>query len=325
MNADSPSPPADASRQIVITREFAAPRELVWTAMTDPAHVVNWWGPRGFRTEIETMDLRPGGVWKHTMIGPDGTRYPNKSVFREIVRPERIVYTHGGGRDDGGARGANFVATWTFIELAPKRTRVTILMEFASAEARERVVRDYGAIEGGKQTLERLGEHLDTGRTPPLRIARTFTAPRELVWQAWTQRERLMVWFGPPGFTIPQASLDLRPGGHFHYLMKGDDGTEMWGRFVFREIVPQEKLVWVNSFADPAGGLIRPPFPGTWPEQLLTTVTFAEVAGGTEVTVMWVPLDASDEEVQTFNAERRDMEQGWNATVDKLIALLAGK
>ena len=87
-----------ADREIVISRILDAPRELVWKAMTNPKHVIHWWGPRGFSTTIEKMDVRPGGVWKHVMHGPDGTDYPNKSVFKEVVKPERLVFSHGGGK-----------------------------------------------------------------------------------------------------------------------------------------------------------------------------------------------------------------------------------
>jgi uncharacterized protein YndB with AHSA1/START domain len=119
---------------------------------------VNWWGPRGFSTTIEEMDVRPGGVWKHVMHGPDGVNYPNKSIFKEVVKPERIIYSHGGGRENGP--GASFVATWTFDAVETGKTKVTIRMVFPSAPDRNFVVKEFGAIEGGKQTLERLGEHL---------------------------------------------------------------------------------------------------------------------------------------------------------------------
>jgi len=148
----------NAGREIVIAREFAAPRELVWEAWTNPKHVVNWWGPRGFTTTIEEMDVRPGGVWKHVMHGPDGANYPNKSVFKEVVKPERIVYSHGGGR--AGGPGAHFVSTWTFDALPTGKTRVTIRMVFPSATDRNFVVKEFGAIEGGHQTLARLAEYL---------------------------------------------------------------------------------------------------------------------------------------------------------------------
>ena len=158
MDARKNSPTAEAKdREIVLTRVFDAPRELVWQAWTDPQHVVHWWGPRGFTTTIEKMDVRPDGVWKHVMHGPDGTDYPNSSVFKEVVKPERIVYSHGGGKK--GGPGAHFVATWTFEALGDK-TRVTIQMVFASPADRDLVVKEYGAIEGGKQTLERFAEYL---------------------------------------------------------------------------------------------------------------------------------------------------------------------
>ena len=147
-----------ADREIVITREFNAPRELVWEAMTNPKHVVNWWGPRGFSTTIEKMDFRVGGVWQHVMRGPDGVNYPNKSIFKEIVAPEKIVFSHGGGREEGP--GASFQAMWTFEALAADKTRVTARMVFPSAATRDFVVKEFGAIEGGKQTWERLGEYL---------------------------------------------------------------------------------------------------------------------------------------------------------------------
>ncbi|MFI5143108.1 MAG: SRPBCC family protein [Thermoanaerobaculales bacterium] len=150
------------TREIVVSRVFDAPRELVWKAWTEPAHVVSWWGPRGFTTTIEEMDVRPGGVWAQVMHGPDGAHYPNKSVFKEVVRPERIVFSHGGGRQ--GGPGTRFESTWSLTALG-EQTRVTIHMVFPSAAEREKVAKEFNAIEGGRQTLERLAEHLPTMRT----------------------------------------------------------------------------------------------------------------------------------------------------------------
>jgi len=146
-----------SDRELVTSRVFDAPRELVWEVWTNPQHVVNWWGPRGFTTTIEVMDVRPGGVWKHVMRGPNGVEYPNQSIFQEVVKPERIVYTHGGGTK--GRKGVSFEAIWTFEDLGGK-TRLTIRSIFPSKEERDRVVKEYGAAEGAKQTLERLGEFL---------------------------------------------------------------------------------------------------------------------------------------------------------------------
>jgi uncharacterized protein YndB with AHSA1/START domain len=104
------------------------------------------------------MDFRPGGIWKQVMHGPDGTNYPNQSTFKEIVKPKRIVYSHGGGKE--GAKSLHFTMTWTLDTVAPGKTRVTIHQVYATAEDRNFVAKEYGAIEGGKQTLARLAEFL---------------------------------------------------------------------------------------------------------------------------------------------------------------------
>ena len=90
---------ASSHWEIIMTRAFAAPRELVWKAWTDPKHIKAWWGPNGFTTTTLAVNVRPGGVWRFIMHGPDGTDYPNKIVYTEIVKPERLVYDHGGDGD----------------------------------------------------------------------------------------------------------------------------------------------------------------------------------------------------------------------------------
>ena len=147
----------EAPNEIVLSRVVRATPEQIWHAFTDPKQVTKWWGPTGFSTQIEEMDVRVGGHWKHTMVGPDGTRYPNKSTFQELVPFERIVYKLGGGKEHG--QGTNFVAAWTF-EAVQGGTRVTGRMVFPSVEDRNFVVSEFGAIEGGKQTLARLDAHL---------------------------------------------------------------------------------------------------------------------------------------------------------------------
>jgi uncharacterized protein YndB with AHSA1/START domain len=158
MSAKNESGENIADREIVITRTYAARRELVWRAMTDPAQVVQWWGPRGFSTTIEVMDLRVGGVWKHVMRGPDGTEYPNQSTFLEVTAPERIVYRHSGGK--AGAPGVGIEMTWTFEAIDADTTRLTLRQIYPDKASRDTTVKVYGAIEGGKQTLERLAEFL---------------------------------------------------------------------------------------------------------------------------------------------------------------------
>ncbi|HWD92746.1 MAG TPA: SRPBCC domain-containing protein [Verrucomicrobiae bacterium] len=157
----------------------------------------------------------------------------------------------------------------------------------------------------------------------PFIISRTFAAPRELVWKAWSERRRLMAWFGPKGFTMPAAKMDFRPGGSFHYCMASSDGTEMWGKFVYHEIVAPEKIVLVNSFSDEDGGITRHPMSATWPLEMLSTFTLAGENGRTTATVHWVPWNATDAECKTFDAAHEGMKQGWTGTFDQLAAYLA--
>ena len=102
----------------------------------------------------------------------------------------------------------------------------------------------------------------------PFVISRVFNAPRERVWQAWTEVERLKQWFSPKGFTVIAAKMDFRPGGFYHYGMRTPNGQEMWGKWVFREIVAPERIVLVNSFSDAAGNLTRHPMAPTWPREM---------------------------------------------------------
>jgi uncharacterized protein YndB with AHSA1/START domain len=148
-NESAGSPSDEADREIVMTRVVSAPRELVYQAFTDPAHVALWWGPNGFTNTIHEMDVRPGG----------GTDYPNKIVYLEVVKPERLVYNHG---DDGtDVDQYAFHVTVTFGDLGDK-TKVTMRSLFPTKEARDQVIREFGALEGGSQTLNLLEEHLKT-------------------------------------------------------------------------------------------------------------------------------------------------------------------
>src|SRR5262249_38843068 len=154
-----------------------------------------------------------------------------------------IVYTNGGGRADGGAAGVRFRAIVTFVDRGG-RTELTLRAVFDTAAERERTVRDYGAIEGGKQTLARLDAHV----TGAFQLSRLVAAPRSRVWRAWTEPEALAAWFGPRDFTTIAARLDFRPGGVYHYGMRGPNDLEVWGKWTFREIVAPELLVFVDAF-----------------------------------------------------------------------------
>jgi uncharacterized protein YndB with AHSA1/START domain len=159
--------------------------------------------------------------------------------------------------------------------------------------------------------------------TAPFVITRSVAAPRARVWQAWTEVEHLQHWWGPKGFVVTHCTVDLRPGGLMHYCLRAPEGGEMWGRFLYREIVRPERLVWVNSFSDEKGGITRHPMAPGWPAEMLTTVTFAEQGKGTLITVSWYPINATDDERRLFDEGRASMNQGWTGTFEQLEQFLA--
>jgi uncharacterized protein YndB with AHSA1/START domain len=307
--------PTGSEREIVITRLIDAPLERVWRAWADPKEIVQWWGPHGFKTDADRREFRPGGTWKHTMIGPDGARYPNAARYEEIVEHERIVYTNGGGRE-GDHKGIHFRAVVTFVARGDK-TELTLRSVFDTPADRDMVVREYRAVEGGQQTLSRLAAHI----AGAFMISRLVDAPCEQVWKCWTEPERLATWFGPKGFETIAATLDFRPGGVYHYGIRGN-GIDMWGKWTFKEIDAPGTLVFINAFSDKDGGLGRHPLSPTWPAQLITTVLFADFGPKTLITLQWLPYDASDVERQTFTAGMASMNQGWSGTFERLDAYL---
>ena len=154
-------------------------------------------------------------------------------------------------------------------------------------------------------------------------ISRVFDAPRDAVWKAWTEPERLKQWWGPKGFKVHTCKVDLRPGGVFLYGMRMPDGGDMWGKFVYREIQAPKKLVFIVSFSDPKGGVTRHPWNANWPLQTMSTVELEEQgAARTKVTVRWTPHEASELERKAFDEGRDSMKQGWGGTLDQLAGFV---
>lgn len=154
-------------------------------------------------------------------------------------------------------------------------------------------------------------------------ISRVFDAPRRLLWRAWTEPAHLAQWMSPAGFSNFHAELDLRPGGSYLYGLKMPDGSEMWGKWLIREIVENERLVYVQHFSDRNGGVTRHPFSPEWPEKILSVITLADQGTQTLLTIRWAPLDASDGEIRVFNEGHASMNGGWGGTLEKLATCLA--
>lgn len=166
-------------------------------------------------------------------------------------------------------------------------------------------------------------ERVETTNTPlpsdgGLVIRREFTAPRRLVWQAWTEPEQLARWWGPRGFTLPHCTIDLRPGGRWRYCMRSPEGDEVWAAGVYQEVVEPQRIVSLDYFSDAAGKHVTIAdlgWPGEWPAEWLQTLTFDERDGRTTVTVHQSVPDSVAREMQAH--------EGWNQSFDKLAELLA--
>jgi len=305
---------ATADREIVITRVFDAPRAMVFNVWTDPKHLVRWWGPNGFKTTVHSMDLKPGGKWHMTLHGPDGRDYENDINVLEVEKPQRLVYQHQPTAKDK----VDHITTVTFDEKDGK-TLVTLHQLHSTAEQRDFVVKNYNAIEGGKQHLAHLAEYLamdakggEVFEDKTLVLTRVFDAPRALLFKAWTECDHLLKWWGPKGFTNHSCKVDLRVGGGFSIVMRGPDGTDYPGAGAFQEVTPPERIVFTNGAQDKDGGAIL----DGW-----TTAAFTEQPDGKTLLTLTTRAIARVPLGKQYIA---GMEAGWSQSLEKLVDTLAG-
>ena len=286
---------------IVLTREFDAPRELVFAAYTRPEHLRRWWGPSWVEMSACEIDLRLGGAWRYVFYKkPDGPPQTFKGVFQEIVPSERLVYTM--IYDQPFLRDHPATVTQTFEQHGTR----TLMMETIRHETFE--FRDghlhSGMEAGAAESLDQLEDVLKTMPTS-LTLTRIFNAPRELVFKAWTERDRLQRWWGPKGFTNPVCNVDVRPGGAIEIHMRGPDGNVYPMKGEFREIVPPERLAFTAWAVGPNGEKMF---------EMLTTVVFADRGEKTEMhfetrAIMLTP-DAA--------GPLAGMTQGWTESLERL-------
>jgi uncharacterized protein YndB with AHSA1/START domain len=299
------------ARSIVTTRIFDALRALVFEAWTDPMRVGQWWGPNGFTTTTHAFDFRPGGVWRFVMHGPDGRDYQNRIVFDEIVRSERLVYRHPGGAD---VEPVQIHVTVTFEDEGAK-TKLTMRHVFATAAERDRVVHEYGAADGSRQTLARLAEHIARITTiakgvPDLVITRVYDAPRELLFKLWTDPKHLVQWWGPRDFTNPVCEADARPGGAIRIHMQAPDGRIYPMTGTFDEVVAPERLVFTSGALADDG---KPLF------EVRTTVLFENDGGKTRLTLRATVIMQTDAAAPYLAG----MNEGWSQSLDRLAERVA--
>ena len=256
-----------AANEIAMTRTFDAPRELVFAMWTSPDHVAWWFGPKGFTMSIESMDVRPGGSWKFVMHGPDGRDYDNHIVYSVVESPSRLCYSH---------IAPKFDVEITFEDVDGK-TRLSSRMIFDTAETRNRIAEEHGAIQGLEQTLSRLAELAGYTATaaatdgPEMVATRVFDAPRELVFKAQTDRDMMMRWWGPHHTKNLSVDIDLRVGGKWHVKQDAFGAIhDFSGKYL--EIDPPSRLVMTFVW-------------GGAPEDTVTSyVSFEDEGGKTRLT-----------------------------------------
>jgi uncharacterized protein YndB with AHSA1/START domain len=310
------------SNEIRITRMYDAPVKAVWDAWTDPAQVAKWWGPRGFTITTHSKDLRPGGHWKYTMHGPDGTDYPNTTHYFEVEKNAKLVYDHGGSDD----RPPMFRVTVLFSE-TKGGTKMDMTMALPTPQAAEetrKVIKKHS----GNSTWDRLAEYLEKESTGSEKfvINRSFECPLDVMFEMWTDPRHFSQWLAPTGFQMQFIRSDIKPGGSTFYFMTGGN-AKMYGRAEYLKIQKPDLLVYTQQFCDENEKVTRHPMSPTWPETMLTTVKLAaEGPDHTRVTITWEPTGAvTPQELETFIKAKSGMTMGWTGSFDKLEAYISSR
>lgn len=285
MQHDTPT-----TKTLTLERTFhATPREL-WDAWTEPEQYAKWLNPApGHDLVIHEWDLRPGGKVRFDMPQPNGDLNPQTGVFHELEPEKRLVT---------GEPDKSFLLEATFEPVDDRRTRLVVNVTGIPPEYRE------PAIIGWNQCFDKLAGVLGRMQSDVV-LVRTINAPRERVWQAWTDGDLLKQWYGPKGFTIPTVESDARVGGTYRYLMRSPDGQEFWGAGVYKELDSPERLVRTEAMTDPQGNVI------TNEEMPETTVsvTLEELDGKTRMTLRHSGLTKRGMEGATM---------GWHGAIEKL-------
>ena len=319
-----PVPPVSPTTgyELSITRVFDAPRELVWKAWTDSEMAKHWMGPRGFEATEVSLPSEPGGKWRIALEGLipgcEQMAYLRQGgVTREIKPPELLVYTFAWeDRSSVGLGESPFKESLITVRFE-ERGKQTV-MHFHQAPFATESERD-GHNGGWNSAFDRFAEFMnasqpnripDPNEVPSeLHLKRFFAAPRELVFAAWTKPEMLAQWWGPKGFTNPVCEVDARAGGAILIHMQAPDGTvyPMTGRFV--EFYPPYRFHFTASPLDKDGNAMFE----NW-----NSVFFAEVEGGTEVTLDVHVMNSKPGAEQHL----KGMTAGWNSSLDRLGDLL---
>lgn len=316
MTQPAPADPAE----IISTRVFPVPREQLFEAFVNPASLIQWWGPHGFTNTFEEFDPRPGGHWRFTMHGPDGSDYPNVSRFNEIDRPSRLVFEH-----------LEPMHHYRMImEFAEEHggTRLTWWMRFDTEEEVSKIGRFIvAANEENFDRLQTVLAHLPAEDKSDhyFSITRLLPVSRERVWKAWTDPQILTQWWGPHGFINSVCELDPQTGGGYTLTMRSLEGTDYPITGTYQEVIEPEKIVaTMDCTGHPVKwhDLIKPDRAAdeTNPAGIMQmSVLLADHGGRTLLTVR-IRFQTSILCERFMQVGIRD---GWSESLDSLAALLA--
>lgn len=307
--------------ELIITRIFDAPRDLVWKAWTEPERVKKWWGPKNFTAPVSKIDLRVGGKYLSCMRGPDGKDYWSTGVYREIVPMERIVSTDSFADEKGTVVPAShygMTGDW------PMELLVTVTFEEAGGKTKM-ILRHEGIPSGmmreltetgWSESFDKLAETIVTSDRTRITaergkqeviITRTFDAPRNLVFKTYTDRNLIPQWWGPKRFITTIDKMDVRPGGVWRFVQRDAAGGEYAFHGVYHEVLAPERLVATFEFE------------GTPGHVSLETATFEEHDGKTRLTGKSVFQSVEDRDEML----KEGMEEGVIETMDRFAELLA--
>jgi uncharacterized protein YndB with AHSA1/START domain len=308
--------------ELEISREFDAPRDLVFRAFIDPDLYAQWIGPRRLTTVVERSEPIKGGSWRFVQTDPEGKKYAFHGVFHEVSSPERYIRTF---EFEGlPEKGHVSLETVTFAALPGNRTKVVIKSVFQSVTDRDGMI-EGGMEKGVNEGFERLDELLEKTKSAGetgLVITRLIDAPREDVFKALTEPESVKKWWGPEGLTSPVVTIDLRKGGKYLFSVEDPAGNRYWNGGVYREIHAPDRLVFLNYLADERGNKLDPAACGmnkNLPKESVITVTFDEEKGKTRLSITYEP-PTSEAVREAMN--KSGMIEGWNSSLNKLQRLL---
>jgi uncharacterized protein YndB with AHSA1/START domain len=306
-------------KEIIITRIFDAPREIVWKAWTDPELTKRWWGPKIFTAPVSKIDLRVGGKYLNCMRGPDGKDYWSTGIYREIVPPKRLVMTDSFADEKGNVVPAShygMTGEWPLellvtmtLEEAGGKTKMTLRHEGIPSG----IMREMTET-GWSESFDKLALSIvEEGRTrivaergkQEVIITRIFDAPRNLLFKAHTDPDLIPEWWGPARLKTTINRMEARPGGMWRFVQRDAAGAAYAFHGVYHEVSP-ERIVGTFEFEGMPGHVS------------LDTVTFEEIGNKTKLTEKTVFLTVEDRD----GMMKEGMEEGILESMDRLDDLV---